>query len=139
MVLRDSDPEDIGGYPIEDRLGSGGMGVVYLGRSASGRRLALKVVHGQYADDQEFRTRFRREVEAARQVSGAFTAPVVDADADASSPWMATVYIPGEDLGSHVRREGPLPLDRLRELAAGLTEALRDIHRVGVVHRDLKP
>lgn len=139
MVLRDSDPEDIGGYPIEDRLGSGGMGVVYLGRSASGRRLALKVVHGQYADDQEFRTRFRREVDAARQVSGAFTAPVVDADADASSPWMATVYIPGEDLGSHVRREGPLPLDRLRELAAGLTEALRDIHRVGVVHRDLKP
>ncbi|MFI1593319.1 MULTISPECIES: serine/threonine-protein kinase [Streptomyces] len=139
MVLRDSDPEEIGGYPIEDRLGSGGMGVVYLGRSASGRRLALKVVHGQYADDQEFRIRFRREVAAARQVSGAFTAPVVDADADAPSPWMATVYIPGEDLGTHVRREGPLPLDRLQELAAGLTEALRDIHRVGVVHRDLKP
>ncbi|MEV5975602.1 serine/threonine-protein kinase [Streptomyces sp. NPDC052114] len=139
MVLRDSDPDRIGGYPIEDRLGSGGMGVVYLARSASGRRLALKVVHGQYADDQEFRTRFRREVAAARQVSGAFTAPVVDADADAPSPWMATVYIPGENLGGHVRREGPLPLERLRELAAGLTEALRDIHRVGVVHRDLKP
>ncbi|MCF3124939.1 serine/threonine-protein kinase [Streptomyces arenae] len=139
MVLRDSDPDQIGGYPIEDRLGSGGMGVVYLARSASGRRLALKVVHGQYADDPEFRIRFRREVAAARQVSGAFTAPVVDADADAPSPWMATVHIPGETLGAHVRREGPLPLDRLRELAAGLTEALRDIHRVGVVHRDLKP
>ncbi|MEU7582493.1 serine/threonine-protein kinase [Streptomyces sp. NPDC041068] len=139
MVLRGSDPDRIGGYPIEDRLGSGGMGVVYLARSASGRRLALKVVHGQYADDQEFRTRFRREVAAARQVSGAFTAPVVDADADAERPWMATVFIPGENLGGHVRREGPLPLDRLRELAAGLTEALRDIHRVGVVHRDLKP
>ncbi|MFI1362272.1 protein kinase domain-containing protein [Streptomyces griseochromogenes] len=139
MALRDSDPAEVGGYRIEDRLGSGGMGVVYLARSASGRRLALKVVHGQYADDDEFRTRFSREVDAARQVSGAFTAPVVDADADAPRPWMATLYIPGEDLGTHVRRHGPLPADRLRELAAGLAEALRDIHRAGVVHRDLKP
>ncbi|MEU0002738.1 serine/threonine-protein kinase [Streptomyces sp. NPDC006314] len=139
MALRDSDPAEVGGYRIEDRLGSGGMGVVYLARSASGRRLAVKVVHGQYADDDEFRTRFRREVAAARQVSGAFTAPVVDADADAPRPWMATLYIPAEDLGTHVRRHGPLPPDRLRELAAGLAEALRDIHRAGVVHRDLKP
>lgn len=139
MALRDSDPAEVGGYRIEDRLGSGGMGVVYLARSASGRRLAVKVVHGQYADDDEFRTRFRREVAAARRVSGAFTAPVVDADADAPRPWMATLYIPAEDLGTHVRRHGPLPLPRLRELAAGLAEALRDIHRAGVVHRDLKP
>ncbi|GHC42660.1 protein kinase domain-containing protein [Streptomyces flavofungini] len=127
MALRETDPPRIGGYPVEDRLGSGGMGVVYLARSASGRRLAVKVVHGQYADDPEFRTRFSREVAAARQVSGAFTAPVVDADADAARPWMATLYIPGENLGAHVRREGPLPPDRLLELAAGLTEALRDI------------
>ncbi|WP_256333477.1 serine/threonine-protein kinase [Streptomyces sp. cf386] len=139
MALRESDPAEVGGYRIEDRLGSGGMGVVYLARSASGRRLALKVVHAQYADDDEFRTRFRREVAAARQVSGAFTAPVVDADADASRPWMATLYIPGEDLGTHVRRHGPLPLPELHELAAGLSEALRDIHRAGMVHRDLKP
>ncbi|MFC5217081.1 protein kinase domain-containing protein [Streptomyces coerulescens] len=139
MALRETDPTEVGGYRIEDRLGSGGMGVVYLARSASGRRLALKIVHAQYADDDEFRTRFRREVAAARQVSGAFTAPVVDADADASRPWMATLYIPGEDLGTHVRRHGPLPLPRLRELAAGLAEAIRDIHRAGMVHRDLKP
>ncbi|MET9969482.1 serine/threonine-protein kinase [Streptomyces sp. NPDC006356] len=139
MALRETDPAEVGGYRIEDRLGSGGMGVVYLARSASGRRLALKVVHAQYADDDEFRTRFRREVAAARQVSGAFTAPVVDADADAPRPWMATLYIPGEDLGTHIRRHGPLPLPQLRELAAGLAEALRDIHRAGMVHRDLKP
>ncbi|MFI7415235.1 serine/threonine-protein kinase [Streptomyces sp. NPDC049627] len=139
MALRETDPAEVGGYRIEDRLGSGGMGVVYLARSASGRRLALKVVHAQYADDDEFRTRFRREVAAARQVSGAFTAPVVDADADAPRPWMATLYIPGADLGTHVRRHGPLPLPKLRELAAGLAEALRDIHRAGMVHRDLKP
>ncbi|NNN33128.1 PQQ-binding-like beta-propeller repeat protein [Streptomyces sp. S3(2020)] len=139
MALRDSDPAEAGGYRIEDRLGSGGMGVVYLARSASGRRLAVKVVHGHYADDEEFRARFRREVAAARQVSGAFTAPVVDADADAARPWMATLYIPGSDLGTYVRDNGPLPLPRLRGLAAGLAEAIRDIHRAGVVHRDLKP
>ncbi|MFF0199457.1 protein kinase [Streptomyces sp. NPDC005017] len=139
MVLRDADPVEVGGYLIEDRLGSGGMGVVFLARSASGRRLAVKVVHEQYADDAEFRTRFRRELTAARQVSGAFTAPVVDADADAGRPWMATLYIPGQNLTHHVREHGPLPPAELRDLAAGLAEALRDIHRAGVVHRDLKP
>ncbi|MGW1954772.1 protein kinase domain-containing protein [Streptomyces sp. NPDC001920] len=139
MALRETDPAEVGGYRIEDRLGSGGMGVVYLARSASGRRLAVKVVHAHYADDDEFRIRFRREVATARQVSGAFTAPVVDADADAPRPWMATLYIAGEDLGTHVRRHGPLPPPKVRELAAGLAEALGDIHRAGMVHRDLKP
>ncbi|WP_326729082.1 protein kinase domain-containing protein [Streptomyces phaeochromogenes] len=129
----------IGGYELVDRLGSGGMGVVYLARSVSGRQLAVKVVHAQYALDEEFRARFRQEIAAARRVSGAFTAPVVDADPDAELPWMATSYVPGRTLSEMVDREGPLGGRELRALALGLVEALRDIHQAGVVHRDLKP
>ncbi|WP_086786422.1 endo alpha-1,4 polygalactosaminidase [Streptomyces caniscabiei] len=139
MPLRPGDVESIGGYTLTDRLGSGGMGIVYLGRSASGRRVAVKVVHPPYAQDEEFRTRFRQEVAAARQVSGAFTAPVVDADPDAEQPWMATLYVPGRTLSDVVAEDGPLGGAELRTLALGLVEALRDIHRAGVVHRDLKP
>ncbi|MFE9648424.1 PQQ-binding-like beta-propeller repeat protein [Streptomyces sp. NPDC006365] len=129
----------IGGYTLLDRLGSGGMGVVYLARAASGRHVAVKVVHAQYAQDEEFRTRFRQEVAAARRVSGAFTAPVVDADPEAELPWMATLYVPGRTLEDLVAKEGALAGGELRTLALGLVEALRDIHRAGVVHRDLKP
>ncbi|MFG2194762.1 serine/threonine-protein kinase [Streptomyces sp. NPDC048639] len=133
------DPEFAGQYRLEARLGSGGMGVVHLARSASGLQLAVKVVHTEFAADDEFRARFRQEVAAARRVSGAFTAPVVDADPDAERPWMATLYIPGPTLSDQVKRNGPLALPEVRRLAAGLAEALRDIHRAGVVHRDLKP
>ncbi|WP_406170051.1 PQQ-binding-like beta-propeller repeat protein [Streptomyces canus] len=129
----------IGGYTLINRLGSGGMGVVYLARSDSGRHVAVKVVHTQYAQDEEFRTRFRQEVAAARRVSGAFTAPVVDADPDAELPWMATLYVPGRTLDDIVAEHGPLRGHQLRSLALGLVEALRDIHQAGVVHRDLKP
>ncbi|MDH6213020.1 protein kinase domain-containing protein [Streptomyces pseudovenezuelae] len=129
----------IGGYALIDRLGSGGMGVVYLGLSASGRQAAVKVVHAQYALDEEFRARFRQEIAAARRVSGAFTAPVVDADPEAEMPWMATLYVPGRTLAEAVEKEGPLGGRALRMLALGLVEALRDIHQAGVVHRDLKP
>ncbi|WKX11105.1 endo alpha-1,4 polygalactosaminidase [Streptomyces sp. NL15-2K] len=139
MPLRPGDVESIGGYALTDRLGSGGMGIVYLGRSASGRQVAVKVVHPPYAQDEEFRTRFRQEIAAARQVSGAFTAPVVDADPDAEQPWMATLYVRGRTLSDVVAKDGPLSGRELRGLALGLVEALRDIHRAGVVHRDLKP
>lgn len=132
-------PEYAGQYRLDERLGSGGMGVVHLARSGSGLRLAVKVVHAEYAKDPEFRGRFRQEVAAARRVSGAFTAPVVDADPEAGRPWMATLFIPGPTLAEQVKRNGPLSASQLRRFMAGLAEALRDIHRVGVVHRDLKP
>ncbi|MEV7688213.1 serine/threonine-protein kinase [Streptomyces bungoensis] len=132
-------PEYAGHYRLESVLGSGGMGVVHLARSTSGMKLAVKVVHAEFARDPEFRGRFRQEVAAARRVSGAFTAPVVDADPEAERPWMATLFIPGPTLSEEVKRNGPMAPAQVRRLMAGLAEALRDIHRVGVVHRDLKP
>ncbi|EYT81932.1 MULTISPECIES: protein kinase domain-containing protein [unclassified Streptomyces] len=139
MPLHKEDPRSIGGYRLLDRLGAGGMGMVYRGRSRSGREVALKVVHAKHAQDPVFRARFRHEIDAARRVSGAFTAAVVDADPEADPPWMATQYVPGESLAARIRDGGPLRVSELRPLALGLVEALRDIHRAGVVHRDLKP
>ncbi|MFD5102751.1 protein kinase domain-containing protein [Streptomyces albidochromogenes] len=132
-------PDYAGQYRLEAVLGSGGMGVVHLATSGSGLRLAVKVVHADFAADPEFRARFRQEVSAARRVSGAFTAPVVDADTDAERPWMATLFIEGPTLAERVKRNGPLETEELLRLGAGLAESLRDIHRAGVVHRDLKP
>ncbi|MFF4826630.1 serine/threonine-protein kinase [Streptomyces sp. NPDC001312] len=139
MSLRGGDPAEIGGYPLEARLGSGGMGTVFLARTSSGRAVAIKLIHQQFAGDDEFRIRFRQEVAAARRVSGAFTAAVVDAAPEAEQPWMATTYIEGHTLAERIATKGPLNGAELRRLAIGLAEALRDIHRVGVVHRDLKP
>ncbi|MEU9341208.1 PQQ-binding-like beta-propeller repeat protein [Streptomyces sp. NPDC048278] len=139
MPLHKDDPRSLGGYRLADRLGAGGMGIVYRGRSRSGREVAVKVVHAQYAEDPVFRARFRQEIEAARRVSGAFTAPVLDADPDAPAPWMATQYVPGLSLAARIRAHGALRVTELRPLALGLVEALREIHRAGVVHRDLKP
>ncbi|MGW2184093.1 Hsp70 family protein [Streptomyces sp. NPDC001732] len=137
--LRAGDPERVGGFGLRGRLGAGGMGEVFLGRSPGGRAAAVKVVHPHLARQEEFRRRFAREVAAARAVGGAFTAPVMAAGPEDDRPWIATVYIPGPDLAKAVGLTGPLPEGAVWRLAAGLVEALQAIHAVGVLHRDLKP
>ncbi|MFF7606281.1 protein kinase [Streptomyces parvulus] len=133
------EPTEVGPYRLLGRLGSGGMGRVYLGRSAGGRTVAVKIVHPHFALDEEFRARFRREVAAARRVGGAWTAPVLDADPEARVPWVATAYAAGPSLTAAVADGGPLPAHSVRALGAGLGEALAAVHGLGLVHRDVKP
>ena len=137
--LTQHDPRRIGQFEVLGRLGAGGMGLVYLARSASGRRVAIKTVRTELAEDQLFRVRFTREVEAARAVSGFYTAAVVDADPRAAVPWLATAFVPSPSLEEIVTECGPLPVQAVRWLAAGVAEALQSIHGAGLVHRDLKP
>ena len=138
-VLQADDPRRIGPYMLLGRLGSGGMGRVYLARSPGGRQVAVKVIRPQLAEDEGFRARFAREVSAARKVGGLFTAQVVDADLDSPVPWLVTAYVPGTSLKEAVEQHGPLPTATVLALAAGLAEGLNAIHAAGVIHRDLKP
>jgi serine/threonine protein kinase len=137
--LQPTDPRDIGSYRLVGRLGSGGMGQVFLGRSPGGRPVAVKLVAPGLANDPDFRRRFAQEVEAARKVGGFHTAQVVDADTSGSQPWLVSAYIPGPSLQDAVSNYGPLPLHTVRVLAAGLAEGLSAVHSSGLVHRDLKP
>src|SRR3984957_17735375 len=137
--LQPDDPGRIGPYRLRGVLGSGGMGRVFLGVSADGDQVAVKVIRADLALDPEFRARFRREVTVARKVSSRFTAPLLGADADGPVPWLATAYVTGPSLADAVAQRGPLPAASVLVLAAGLAEGVSAIHSAGVIHRDLKP
>jgi serine/threonine protein kinase len=138
--LGPNDPQRVGQYRLISKLGAGGMGSVYLARSDRGRTVAVKLVQPELAAQPEFRQRFQQEVDAARRIGGEWTAPVLDADTQAETPWVATGYVAGPSLHEVVTSTyGVLPERTLRILANGLVHALRDIHAAGLVHRDLKP
>lgn len=139
MRLRREDPRVVGSFKLHRRLGAGGMGVVYLGSDKKGQRVALKVIRPDLAEDQEFRSRFAREVSAARRIRGGCTARLVAADLDADRPWFATQYVPGPSLHDKVADDGPLGASELASIGAALSEGLVAVHEAGVVHRDLKP
>ncbi|MFE9563771.1 serine/threonine-protein kinase [Streptomyces sp. NPDC006487] len=139
MRLRREDPRVVGSFRLHRRLGAGGMGVVYLGSDRRGQRVALKVIRPDLAEDQEFRSRFAREVSAARRIRGGCTARLVAADLEAERPWFATQYVPGPSLHDKVAEEGPLTAAAIAAVGAALSEGLVAVHEAGVVHRDLKP
>ncbi|MGP3985850.1 serine/threonine-protein kinase [Streptomyces sp. 3N207] len=157
--LAEADPREIGPYRLLAVLGHGGMGRVFLGAASDGRLVAVKLIRAALADDGRHQGRFRREVAAARRVRGVHTAPVLDADLDAPTPWLASAFISGPSLQQVINAgvtgkavDGitanaatvdvaaeTLPEEAALRLAAGLTAALDEIHGAGLVHRDLKP
>ena len=137
--LRPDDPIRIGHYRLTARLGSGGMGVVYLGVAWDGSQVAVKVLRPELAGDQEFRRRFGREVAALVRVKGVYTVRVIEADSQSSTPFVVTEYAQGPSLSEHIDKHGSVDPDMLYTLATGLAEALTVIHAAGIMHRDLKP
>src|ERR1700757_1835881 len=139
MQALDSLPRKIGPYRVIEKIGEGGMGVVYLGVDGEKRRVAVKVLGAAVAGDPNARQRLAREVETMRRVRNRFVAEVIDADVNGPAPYIVTRYVPGRTLEDTVRQDGPLRGAALDAFAEGLAEALAAIHAAGVVHRDLKP
>ncbi|MER6450039.1 serine/threonine-protein kinase [Streptomyces venezuelae] len=138
-ALRDVDPARIGAHVLLARLGAGGMGQVYLGRSPGGRLVAVKVIRDEITGHPEALARFRREAETVRAVRSAYTANLIDASLAAAPYWLATEYVAGPTLGHAVAERGGLPAPTCRRLFAALAEGLASVHAYGVTHRDLKP
>ncbi|MFJ7780705.1 serine/threonine-protein kinase [Streptomyces yangpuensis] len=138
-ALRDVDPAQIGAHALLARLGAGGMGQVYLGRSPGGRLVAVKVIRDEITGHPEALARFRREAETVRAVRSAYTANLIDASLAAAPYWLATEYVAGPTLGHAVAERGGLPADTCLRLFAALAEGLASVHGYGVTHRDLKP
>jgi serine/threonine protein kinase len=137
-ALRDDDPAEIGGYTLRGRIGAGGMGQVYLGESAAGSQVAVKVIKSSVLDE-DTRARFVLEVDSLKTVYGPFVAAFVAADAHADQPWLAVEYVAGPDLRTFITEQGPLLLAETASLGALLAEGLRTVHEAGLLHRDLKP
>ncbi|MFE1829808.1 bifunctional serine/threonine-protein kinase/ABC transporter substrate-binding protein [Streptomyces yangpuensis] len=137
--LLPADPAAIGGNRLLGRLGAGGMGTVYLGRSPEGVLVAVKVIRADHGADPAFRARFRREAQAAAGLTGRWIVPVVAADPEAREPWLATPFVPGPSLAEAVGGYGPLPARTVRILGVRLAEALAEVHAAGLIHRDVKP
>ncbi|WP_344649110.1 protein kinase domain-containing protein [Cryptosporangium japonicum] len=137
--LLPSDPQLIGRYSIQGRLGSGGMGIVYLGQSPGGRPAAIKVINERFGINSDSLARFRREVEVLRTVRSAYTAALIDCQLEQPPYWFATEYVPGPTLADAIAQRGPLPPDGGYRLLAALAEGLTDIHQHGICHRDIKP
>ncbi|OKI74507.1 serine/threonine-protein kinase [Streptomyces sp. CB02414] len=138
--LQADDPGWVGDYRLLARVGSGGMGRVYLARRRNeAAYVAVKLVRAEFAEDGDFRERFRREVSLARRAGGPWTAPVLDADIESLRPWVATAFVQGLSLDRAVQRHGPLPEASVRVLVAGLAEALDGVRNRDLVHRDVKP
>ena len=136
--LRAGDPEQIGPWQIVNRLGAGGMGIVYMGTNGT-RAAAIKIVRDFLLEDPSSRTRLAREVTSLKKVKSKYVAEIVGADIDASPAWIATNYVDGPSLKTLIENEGPLSELQWFELATGLMSALAGVHAVGVIHRDVKP
>jgi serine/threonine protein kinase len=139
IPLSSDDPAKVSDYVLQAKIGTGGMGTVYLSFTRGGLPIAIKLVKPDLAADPEFRYRFAREIAVARRVQGPYTASVVDADPDAEIPWFASTYIAGPSLQKAVSDYGPLPRTSVFRMLAGAAEGIQAMHKAGLIHRDLTP